>query len=310
MEHALQTASVGDDDSITRVRAAGDRLMSLSNLSYEGEFVSVGDYQNVQVMEFGSGPPLLLVHGAGSGGPVWHRQIAALATDHRVIVPDVPMFGLSGMPHRIHSPREQIAEVILGIMDLMAIDSADIAGHSMGALASLGAMIRAPDRFNRAALLSSPGFGRGLNFVLRLASVPALQRFVDYGSRRARNIYFDNFEAQKSGPSGERELWKELHFQVGNRDNGIETFHQGLMSFAGILGQRDVIAPEMAARIKARTLLIWGDSDRIIPTRHSKRAEKSIPGARLEIVENCGHIVQLEAPERVTELMSDWFRVS
>ena len=126
MEHALQPASVADDDSITRVRAAGDRLMSLSNLSYEGEFVSVGDYENVHVMEFGSGPPLLLVHGAGSGGPAWHRQIAALATDHRVIVPDVPMFGLSGMPHRIHSPREQIAEVILGIMDLMGIDSA---GH-------------------------------------------------------------------------------------------------------------------------------------------------------------------------------------
>ena len=170
--------------------------------------------------------------------------------------------------------------------------------------------MRAPERFKRAVLLSSPGFGRGLNFVLRLASVPALQRFVDYGSRRARNIYFDFFEAQKSGPSDERELWKELHFQVGNRDNGIETFHQGLTSFAGISGQRDVIAPELASRIKAETLLIWGDSDRIIPTRHSKRAEELIPGSRLEIIENCGHIVQLEAPERVTALMSDWFRVS
>jgi len=310
MEHALQHVSLVGDDSLKRVHAAGDRLMSLSNLCYEGKFVSAGDYENVHVMEFGSGPSVLMVHGAGSGGPAWHRQISALAVDHRVIVPDVPMFGLSGMPHRIHSPREQIADVILGIMDLLDIETADIAGHSMGALASLGALVRAPERFKRAVLLSSPGFGRGLNFVLRLASVPALQRFVDYGSRRARNIYFDYFEAQKSGPSDERELWKELHFQVGNRDNGIETFHQGLTSFAGISGQRDVIAPESASRIKARTLLIWGDSDLIIPTRHSKRANELIPGARLEIIENCGHIVQLEAPERVTALMSDWFRVS
>ncbi len=310
MDHALQPVSLVGDDSIKRVRAAGDRLMSLSNLRYEGAFVSVGDYENVHVMEFGSGPSVLMVHGAGSGGPAWHRQIAALAAEHRVIVPDVPMFGLSGMPDRIHSPREQIADVILGIMDLMEIESADIAGHSMGALASLGALMRSPDRFKRAVLLSSPGFGRGLNFVLRLASVPALQRFVDYGSRRARNIYFDYFEAQKSGPSDERELWKELHFQVGNRDNGIETFHQGLTSFASILGQRDVIEPQMASRIKARTLLIWGDSDLIIPTRHSKRANELIPDARLEIIDNCGHIVQLEAPDRVTALMSDWFRVS
>ena len=310
MENALKPVSLVGDDSIKRVHAAGDRLMSLSNLRYEGRFVSVGDYENVHVMEFGSGPPVLLVHGAGSGGPAWHRQIASLASNHRVIVPDVPMFGLSGMPERIHSPREQIADVILGIMDLLDIETADIAGHSMGALASLGALMRAQERFERAILMSSPGFGRGLNFVLSLASVPALQRFVDYGSRRARNIYFDYFEAQKSGPSDEREMWKELHFQVGNRDNGIETFHQGLTSFAGITGQRDVIAPEMAAKIKARTLLIWGDSDRIIPTRHSKRANELIPGARLEIIQNCGHTVQLEAPERVTALMSNWFRVS
>lgn len=310
MEHAIQPVPVVEDDSTTMVRVAGDRLMSLSNLRYEGEFVSVGEYENVHVMEFGSGPPVLLVHGAGSGGPSWHRQVAALAVDHRVIVPDIPMFGLSGMPDRIHSPREQIADVILGIMDLMEIETTDIAGHSMGALASLGALMREPDRFQRAVLLSSPGFGRGLNFVLRLASVPALQRFVNYGSRRARNVYFDYFEAQKSGPSDEREMWKDLHFQVGNRDKGVEAFHQGLTSFAGISGQRDVIDAEMAAKISAKTLLIWGDSDLIIPTRHSKRANELISGSRLEIIDNCGHIVQLEAPDRVTSLMTEWLRVS
>ena len=98
MEHALQPVSLVGDDSMKRVHSAGDRLMSLSNLRYDGSFISVGEYENVHVMEFGSGPSVLLVHGAGSGGPAWHRQIAALAVDHRVIVPDVPMFGLSGMP--------------------------------------------------------------------------------------------------------------------------------------------------------------------------------------------------------------------
>ena len=310
MEHALQSIPLIQDASVKRVHAAGDRLMSLSGLRYEGAFVAVGEYENVHVMEFGAGPPLILVHGAGSGGPAWHRQIAALATDHRVIVPDVPMFGLSGIPDRIRHPREQIADVILGIMDKLDIETTDIAGHSMGAVGSLGALMRAPERFQRAVLMSSPGFGRGLNFMLRLASVPALQRFVDYGSRRARYFFFDRFEAQKSGPSDEREFWKEFQFQVGNRDNGIETFNQGLTRFAGILGQREVVDRELVARIKARTLLIWGDSDLIIPTRHSARALELMPGARREIVEKCGHIVQLEAPERVTALISDWFRVS
>ena len=310
MEHALQRISVVGDDSIKRVHAAGDRLMTISNLRYEGSFVSVGDYENVHVMEFGSGPPVILVHGAGSGGPAWHRQIAALAANHRVIVPDVPMFGMSAMPRSIHAPREQIADVLVGVMDELGIEVADIVGHSMGALASLGALTRSPERFNRAVLMSSPGFGRGLNFVLRLAAVPALQRFVNYGSRRARNFFFDHFEAQKSGPSDEREMWKELHFQVGNRDNGVDTFHQGLTSFAGIFGQRDMLSREQTAKIQASTLLIWGDSDLVIPTRHSKRAVDHIPGARLEVLKNCGHIVQLEAPKRVTQLITDWLEVN
>ncbi len=296
-------------DAIKRVHAAGESLMMLSNLHYQGFFVSTRGYESVHVMEFGTGPPVVLIHGAGGGGPVWHRQIAALSTDHRVIVPDIPMFGISGMPNEISEPMEQIADLILGVMDETGVESADIAGHSLGALGTLTALIRAPDRFNRAVVMSPPGFGRGLNFMLRLASVPALQRFINYGSRRSRYWFFDHFEAQKSGSSEERERLRELHFQVGNRDDGIDVFHRGLSSFTGILGQRAAICPDLAAKIKSPTLLLWGDSDRIIPTKHSKRAVALIPDVRLEIIENCGHILQLEAPQRVTQQMIDWFRM-
>ena len=284
--------------------------MSLSNLRYEGRYVPAGGFQRIHVMEFGDGPPVLLVHGAGSGGAVWHRQIAALATDHRVIVPDVPMFGMSEIPDRVHAPRSQIADVILGVMDALGIGSVDIAGHSMGALGSIGAMIREPERFNRAVLMSSPGFGRGLNLLLRLASVRMVQPFVRYDSRRDRNFFFDRFEAQRSGPSVEREMWKELHFQVGNRKGAIASFRQGLRNFTGFGGQHDILHSSELAKVETSTLLIWGDSDRIIPIRHSRRAVKSLPNARLEILEDCGHLVKLEAPRRVTQLMVDWFRAN
>ena len=284
--------------------------MSLSNLRYEGRYLSADEFDRIHVMEFGDGPPVVLVHGAGSGGPAWHRQIAALALDHRVIVPDVPMFGMSDLPDRIYAPRAQIADVILGVMDELDVEVTDIAGHSMGALGSLGAMMREPNRFNRAVLLSSPGFGRGLNWLLRLASLSALRRFVRYDSRRDRHFFFDRFEAQKSGPSIERDLWKELHFQVGNRNLATEIFHQGLRSFANWRGQHDLLTVDELSNVMASTLLVWGDPDLIIPTRHSTRALATIPGARLEIIENCGHIVQLEAPDRLTDLMTDWFRVN
>ena len=87
-------------------------------------------------------------------------------------------------------------------------------------------------------------------------------------------------------------------------------FHEGLRSFARFWGQREVLADVDLAKIRASVLLIWGDSDLIIPTRHSRRAVGTIPNARLEVIENCGHVVQLEAAERVTELVVGWFRVS
>ena len=268
-----------------------------------------GGFQRIHVMEFGDGPPVLLVHGAGSGGAIWHRQIAALAMDHKVIVPDVPMFGMSEIPGLVHAPRSQIGDVILGVMDTLGIDTADIAGHSLGALGSIGALAREPERFNRAVLMSSPGFGRGLNWLLRIASVRMMQRFIRYDSRRDRSFFFDRFEAQRSGPSDEREMWKELHFRVGSRNGAVESFHQGMRRFTGVFGQRDLLSKVDLAAIRASTLFIWGDSDKIIPTRHSKKAVASLPNARLEILEDCGHLVQLEAPHRVTRLMVDWFRV-
>ena len=230
--------------------------------------------------------------------------------DHKVIVPDVPMFGMSEIPGLVHAPRSQIGDVILGVMDALGIDTADIASHSLGALGSIGALAREPERFNRAVLMSSPGFGRGLNWLLRIASVRMMQRFIRYDSRRDRSFFFDRFEAQRSDPSDERDMWKELHFQVGSRNGVVESFHQGMRRFTGVFGQRDLLSETDLAAINASTLLVWGDSDKIIPTRHSRRAVDLLPDARLKILDNCGHLVQLEAPQRVTQLMIDWFRVS
>lgn len=298
------------DESLDRIREAGDRLMSFSDLKYEGSFVSVSEFERVHVMEFGEGPPVILMHGAGMGGPVWHRQISALAHDHRVIVPDIPMFGLSDMPRRVYAPREQISDVILGVMDQFEIEKADIAGHSLGAIGSLGAMIDAPERFTRAILMGSPGFGRGLNCLLRLASIPAFRRLISSNSRRGRDLFFDHCEAQKSGSSEEREAWKEMVYRISSRNYATDAFFEGLRRITGFFGQRDILSDETLSAVKIPTLLVWGDSDRIVPTGHSCRASRTIPNSRLQIIENCGHVVQLEAPRRVTQLMVDWFRVS
>ena len=284
--------------------------MQVSNLHYEGRYFSLGEHRDVHVMEFGSGPPVMLIHGAGGGGPMWHRQIAALSENHRVIVPDVPMFGLSTIPDEVRHPREQIADLILSLMDELDIEQTDIAGHSLGGLSTLGAMIREPTRFRRAFLAAPPGFGKGLHFVMRIAWLPVIKRFINLRSRKSRYIFFDQYEAQKSGPSPERERFKELHYQVGNRHGGDAAFRNGLRTFTGVFGQRDILERADVSRITAEIMMVWGDSDLIIPTKQHLRALELMPGLKLEIFENCGHVLQLEAPEKLTARIVAWFNPS
>ena len=56
--------------------------------------------------------------------------------------------------------------------------------------------------------------------------------------------------------------------------------------------------PKRAHRIEAPTLLVWGDSDAVVPPEYAEAFRTLIPGAELDIIDNCGHLPQYERPER------------
>jgi pimeloyl-ACP methyl ester carboxylesterase len=59
-------------------------------------------------------------------------------------------------------------------------------------------------------------------------------------------------------------------------------------------------------RITAQTLVIWGAEDRLLPTTHALAWEHGIPGARLLMLDHCGHLPPLEQPERFAKLVLDF----
>jgi pimeloyl-ACP methyl ester carboxylesterase len=89
---------------------------------------------------------------------------------------------------------------------------------------------------------------------------------------------------------------------------GTPWAHDALLgSFRGLV--RTYLARGQASpwrameRITAPTLVIWGDRDRVIPPAHAQLANQAIPHAQVAIIEGTGHVPQLEAPERFTELV-------
>ena len=282
--------------------------MSYSGLRYEGSKIDAAGRRGIFVMEYGAGPPVILIHGAGAGGAIWHRQIAALAKTRRVVVPDIPLFGVSELPNDVPPVRPDVGALLVAIMDRLDIDRADIAGMSLGGLMAMSAVLHAPDRFGKLALVSSAGLGRALPYIYRLARVPLFNRLLGKPTRWMSDGFFNRKEAQMSRGSGspEREAFMEYQFAVSQRSGRGPRILEGIRLFSVWRGQRDVVPDADLGRIRQPTLIVWGANDRFFPLTHAERAANLIPNATLRVIPECGHLTAVDAPEGLTGALVGW----
>jgi pimeloyl-ACP methyl ester carboxylesterase len=107
----------------------------------------------VHVATAGHGPPVVLLHGWPQNWWTWRHVIPRLATDHRVICPDLRGHGWSSAPSTGYD-KEQLATDLLGVLDALELDRVGLAGHDWGGFASFLACLRAPERFRALLVLN------------------------------------------------------------------------------------------------------------------------------------------------------------
>ncbi len=281
-------------------------LLSRAGLDYQGEFVEAGGYR-IHYLEYGTGPTVLLIHGGGAGGAMWFRQIAELSKRFRVIVPDNPLFGLSSRPSRPLAVPEATIGFIESFLDALQIDRVSLAGLSMGGFSSARFASGNRDRVDRLVLVGSAGFGRDLPWGFRLSSLPVLKHLLTRPQRWVHEKFFASTEVVN--PNAEHnEAYLEYAFRVTEADGHTEALVHNMPVFAGLMGQRHLLGEEELSSIVAETLVIWGEQDKFFPLPHARRAISLIPNSRLEVLPDCGHVALLDQPERVTELLSGFFR--
>lgn len=287
-----------------RIYSSMVELLGRAGLDYNGAVVDAGRF-NIHYLEYGSGPTVILLHGAGAGSAIWFRQIAALSKRYRVIAPDNPVFGLSTQPQHRVTVEDITTGYLLPFMDALGIESASLAGLSLGGfLASLTAA-HYPERVEDLVLIDSAGLGYHLPWVFRLTSLPFLSQFLSKPHRRAHYRFFSDVEVLHPD-SPHLEAFFEYAYQVTTNDGHSVALRKSVPSFANLRGQRQVLKGEELAGIRSRTLIIWGDSDRFFPVSHGERAARLIPGSRLEVLPQCGHVAVLDRPDEVSGLMADF----
>lgn len=260
--------------------------------------------REIRYLQEGAGPVLLLIHGMAGTYENWRAVIDPLAREHTVLAPDLPGHGCSA-PGAGDYSWGSLASHLRDLLAALGHDRATLVGHSLGGGIALQFAYQFPEAIERLVLVSSGGLGREVNPVLRAAALPGADRFIaaTAGPGRAASAALARvFSAAGVRPSADiaevARGWASLA-DPGRRQAFLGT----LRAVVGTNGQSVHAGDRLYLVEGVPVLIVWGRKDPIIPVRHAEQAHKAIPGSRLEIFDDAGHLPQTEDPARFVEVL-------
>lgn len=261
------------------------------------EIVAAGYRTNLH--DQGEGFPVLLIHGSGPGVTAWANWrlvMPELASQRRVVAPDMLGFGYSERPQNRHYNRDRWVDHALGVMDELGLEQVDMVGNSFGGGIALALAIRHPERVRRLVLMGSTGVSfpitRGLDEVWGYE--PSLE---------AMRQLLDTFAFDRSLVNDEL---AELRYQASIRPGFQESFAAMFPSPR----QRwvdSLASPEKDIRgLSHEALVIHGREDQIIPLQASLTLADWLERSQLHVFGRCGHWTQIEHANRFARLVNDF----
>ena len=245
--------------------------------------VTVGDL-TIASMQRGTGRPLLVLHhSTGTAG--WNRFTDLLAEDFQVIVPDLPGYGHSTMPEWAREPRDLAILMLQYLRKLGLNEGVTLVGLGLGGwiAAELATMNHAP--LSSMVLIGAPG--------LRPEEGEIMDQMVIDPTEYARAGFRDNATAiQHLGEAVDPDLVTLWQF------NRVMTARVSWKPYMFSLR-----LAKLLAEVPTPVLLINGSVDRVIPSAIARQYERALPNAQRNTVEGAGHLVEIEEPERVVDLI-------
>lgn len=260
------------------------------------------------MLEAGSGPPLLFIHGTVGPGS-WPSLIAGMP-GYRCLVLDRPGWGLSTpVEYPRGGYRAYVADLVAGLLDALEIERVDVVGGSIGGLWAISLAERHPDRVGRAALL---GGGPLLPAVpvppfIRLVTsrIGAIVVRLPVSADRVRSI----LRGSGHGPSLDAGVIPEafIGWRVANDTETIAMRHERTMARRVVDGggyrPGITFTDEELRAIEAPILLVYGTADAMGDADTWRAFAAALPNGSLAVVEGAGHMPWFDEPARVAALV-------
>lgn len=255
------------------------------------------DIDGMQVHLRDQGPrndrtPIVLIHGTSASLHTWDGWTAALTDQRRVIRFDLPAFGLTGPAPDGNYSSERYADFTLKVMDALGVESAVLAGNSLGGHIAMETALQAPSRVSALVLVDAGGYpfeAQSMPIGFQIAQIPAFAPLMN--RLLPRSMIVSSVESVYGDPSKITpeliDRYYELTLREGNRAALVERFQY-------VFARDD--ARERAKTISVPTLIIWGDQDRLIPPQVGEQMHADIAGSELARFAELGHVPHEEDP--------------
>ena len=240
----------------------------------------------LHVARGGRGRPVMVLHhetGTLDRLPFYD----ALAQHYDVLVPHHPGYSRSQRPDWMRSVRD-IAVLYRGLLSALELDKVALVGLGFGGWIAAEMAAMAPADLSHLVLAGAMGIKPPEGDILDLA----ITGYIDY----ARAGFHDQkafdgvYGAEPS--TDQLEMWdicREMSFRIAWKPY---MYSQTL--------------PHLLGAVRVPSLVVWGDDDKVVPLSAGKRYVEALPQTKLHVVESCGHCIDMEKPEVLAKLVTEF----
>jgi pimeloyl-ACP methyl ester carboxylesterase len=265
---------------------------------------------DVHVIEAGSGPPVLLLHGWPQDAWSWHGVVPLLADDYRLICPDLRGFGWSEAPGRGYNGQTFGADAI-ALLDALEVERSFVVGHDWGGFAAFAAAIAAPSRVERMLVLNTapPWVSPSPRLLLTLWRswyVVALATFGDRIASRRPDLIARALRADAVHDRIDEAEARAYAQRLARPQSAHATkllYRSFLRSFREVAIRRRF----EPLRLTVPTRVLFGTHDGALSPLLLRGIERHCDDLTVELVEDSGHFIANEKPELVARRARELF---
>jgi pimeloyl-ACP methyl ester carboxylesterase len=263
----------------------------------------------ISTLTMGEGPDVVLLHGLGGAKSSFFDTAAALSRRYRVHALDLPGFGGSSKPARAAYGAPFFARAVVDAMDALGIGRAHVVGNSMGGRVAIEVGLEHPERVGGLALLC-PAVAfvrRDWHPVVRVMRPELGMLPHSLGRARIERVFWSLFADRDLVDPSVADIVVDEFERIYRTAGARLAF---LSSARAIYLERPYghggFYPRLSG-LAAPTMFVWSSHDKLIPAGFQRHVERWLPSAEHIRLEGCGHVPQVERPERTNGLLERFF---